>query len=108
MFSTKSNLILHQKKAKYCLKIRNDINNIFKCDGCDIKYCSKQSLEQHKENCILYVNMKHQEEITRLKSENTLTIDKLRLKHKNEMKHIKYSYKRQRIRLKNYKINWSI
>ena len=82
MFSTKSNLLLHQKKTKYCLKIRQDINNTFKCDGCDNTYSSKRRVNEHKETCLLYVNMKHQEEITRLKSENTLKIDKLKIRHR--------------------------
>lgn len=88
-FTTKSGLNKHQKNTKYCLKIRQDIDSKFKCTGCDLIYSSKRRLNEHKENCILYVNMKHQEEIKKIKLENIYNIDKIKIKHKiytNELK----------------------
>jgi len=81
-FTTKSGLNKHQKNTKYCLKIQNTLNNTFKCIGCNNTYSSKQRITDHKETCLLYVDKKYQEEITKLKSENTLNMDKLKIRHR--------------------------
>jgi len=56
IFCSKSSLNVHQKSAKYCLKIQN-ANHIeikivnFKCEYCDKIYTSKQQLYVHYEVC---------------------------------------------------------
>ena len=62
VFSTKSNLLNHQKKAKYCLKIQKqkeipnseseDIN--FKCEYCQRNFSTKRVLSNHKTVCLEY------------------------------------------------------
>ena len=61
-FSTKSNLLNHQKKAKYCLKIQKqmDISNNesveinFKCEYCQRSFSTKRVLNNHKNVCLEY------------------------------------------------------
>jgi hypothetical protein len=52
VFSTKSNLMTHQKRAKKCLEIRNAFSeNSFECNYCTKQYTSKQTLFLHLEKC---------------------------------------------------------
>jgi len=54
-FSTKPNLIHHQKTARYCLKLRTDVKiNIqdYKCHICSKKYTSNFRLSSHLTKCI--------------------------------------------------------
>ena len=54
-FSSKSNLITHKTKAKYCISKRTDNNTIpaisYKCNYCDKSFTTKQFLETHKSKC---------------------------------------------------------
>ena len=55
-FSTKSNLSLHKKTTKKCLKIQADLNNIipvskFSCEYCNKNFSIKHNYEVHKETC---------------------------------------------------------
>ena len=60
-YGTKKSLILHQKTAKFCLKIQkeneNHTNNHnrenidFKCDYCEDSFSLKHVLERHYETC---------------------------------------------------------
>ena len=52
IFSTKTNLIKHQRTAKYCIKIKSDLDN-YKC-VCGIEYSSERCFETHKINCVKY------------------------------------------------------
>jgi hypothetical protein len=52
LFSTNSALLLHQKSAKYCIKIQQDINpQVYKCDGCKKVLSTKHRLSTHKLIC---------------------------------------------------------
>ena len=50
-FKTNSNLIMHQKRAKYCLNIRNQENNSKFICLCSKTYTSKENLEYHQKKC---------------------------------------------------------
>jgi hypothetical protein len=83
-FSTKTNLNNHQKRAKYCLKLRgvNKQENEYeyKCDACDKNFSGKYELNRHsticKKNDILINNNKIiqtlREELISVKKENEL------------------------------------
>jgi len=73
MFSTKSNLLNHQKKAKYCLLLQkednindeinfNDDEN-YKCEYCERNFSTKRVLENHKNICINYYSFLVTEQI---------------------------------------------
>jgi len=52
IFSCKSSLILHQKTAKYCLKLQGKINEEqFECEHCNKKFTVKQNLISHYGIC---------------------------------------------------------
>jgi hypothetical protein len=72
-FKTKSILITHQKRAKYCLKIRDkDVSRDFVCE-CSHAYTSKENLESHIKSCKIYAvseNTKYKNnEISNLKGQ---------------------------------------
>lgn len=50
-FSTKSNLNMHIKTAKYCLELRGETNLEFSCKYCDLILTSKRSQQTHEEKC---------------------------------------------------------
>lgn len=60
LFSTKGNLINHQRRTKYCIKIQKTLNkNIieqdmknFVCEFCNKDFTQRQNLKNHQENCI--------------------------------------------------------
>ena len=51
-FANKSSMSNHQRRAKYCLKLRGKEEYNFECSGCYKKYTSKENLQIHEENCI--------------------------------------------------------
>ena len=56
-FTTKGNLIKHQRSAKYCIKIQKEEGNIlndikeFKCFHCHKTFTDKNNLIKHELNC---------------------------------------------------------
>jgi hypothetical protein len=56
IFKTISSLNYHMSHAKYCLKIRNTINNKLICKSCDKSFSSKHWLNCHKNNCKSNIN----------------------------------------------------
>ena len=52
-FASKSNLVYHQKTAKYCLKIRNcsTKKSKFKCQFCDKMFNVKSTYSKHHYSC---------------------------------------------------------
>ena len=53
LFTTKPNLVHHQKSAKYCLKLRGySMLDKYKCNLCKKEYTSKFRLSSHKQKCI--------------------------------------------------------
>lgn len=55
-FSSKYILKTHINSAKYCSRNRpidsENLNVIFKCEGCTVELTSKQTLDNHKSKCI--------------------------------------------------------
>ena len=53
IFISKTNLNQHQKRAKYCLKLRgkNKEEPDYKCYACNKYYSGKYELNRHKKNC---------------------------------------------------------
>ena len=52
-FSTKPNLLYHQKTARYCLKLRGEKEtDKFKCNFCKKEYTSNFRLTTHVQKCI--------------------------------------------------------
>lgn len=92
-FYTKSNLVKHQKTAKYCLKIQGkDTAGLFNCKYCNKKYNQKIDLQRHilvckqrminnatleKEQIIqsLYDKLKEKEEIIKKHEEHIKTLE---------------------------------
>jgi len=54
-FSTKPNLVNHQKTAKFCLNIQGKVNTSFSCDYCNKIFTSNQTLNDH----LLHTCKKH-------------------------------------------------
>ena len=51
-FSVKYSLVLHQRKAKYCLELRGIQSiNSFGCTSCDKKFSEQRQLDKHEEKC---------------------------------------------------------
>lgn len=51
-FSSKTNLNSHQKRVKYCLKLRGkSIENVYKCDGCGKMFSRQYHLTRHQQIC---------------------------------------------------------
>lgn len=58
-FSTRTNMIAHQKKTLSCLEIQNELNkkektDKNKCSGCNMVLSSITSLKRHKLKCLEY------------------------------------------------------
>jgi hypothetical protein len=77
IFSTKSNLKLHQKTAKYCLKMRNEVVKEYKCESCDKSFSVVSSLNRHQQFCksnsivnrLSEENLEYEKEINKLRQE---------------------------------------
>jgi hypothetical protein len=50
-FSTKSNLISHQRTTKYCLDIQGKENKTFVCTFCSKTFSLNQTLQEHYQTC---------------------------------------------------------
>jgi hypothetical protein len=97
-FSTKSNLSLHKKTTKKCLKIQADLNNIipiskFSCEYCNKKFSIKHNYEVHKETCkekdiVKYEDIKNKYEEL-LKKHEELKIELAECKVKLELNECK-------------------
>jgi hypothetical protein len=53
-FKTKSYLITHQKKTKYCLKIQGKLELSYKCKHCFKFYYFQSRLDNHLTTCLKY------------------------------------------------------
>jgi hypothetical protein len=94
-FTTKGNLVKHQKSAKYCIEIRlkkgENIDEIkeFKCNYCDKKFTDKNNVTKHQMNCnykfiqeIEELNNKiigKDNKITELESENNILQENIKI-----------------------------
>ena len=65
-FSTKPNLVHHQKTAKYCLKLRgSNLTKKYQCNLCNKEYTSNFRLSTHKKKCVILST-----ELMQLRDEN--------------------------------------
>ena len=62
IFSTKSNLINHQKTTKYCLLLQGKNNNKYTCNLCEKEFTINQTLQEHYINCCK-INYKYHEKM---------------------------------------------
>lgn len=54
-FSTKGNLLAHQRNTKYCLKLQEEIKpREYICQGCDKKLSNNHRLKHHQTICEKY------------------------------------------------------
>ena len=84
-FSTKPNLITHQKTAKYCLEIQGETNTLFKCEYCEKYFTCNQRLNEHVTNiCKIKYKYNYEQEVKKLREEMVLykKQEKTRLKDK--------------------------
>ncbi len=81
-FQTKNSLDTHQKRAKYCLNLRQETPKvIFKCEICNKEFTYKISMTTHQINC------------EKQNSKNSLEIDNTLLKE--EIERLKDVYKKE-------------
>lgn len=99
-FSTKSNLSLHKKTTKRCLKIQDDLknnqeNNTFVCSYCNKNFSLKHHLESHISIC------KDKKELNKKETlEQLLLLKDELLKHEEERRKEKMEYELLQIRYK--------
>lgn len=114
-FSTKSNLNLHKKTAKYCLNLQSlkqdeiEEKNIFKCDYCNKKFNLKPNYLTHYHNCkekngelkkIKEDFNKLKEEFDNYKLEKEIDF----IKTKEKLKKSKEDFNKLKEELNNYKL----
>ena len=83
-FSSETSLKNHQRRAKYCLKLRGKQEYSFECTGCSKKYTSRENLRLHERKC-KELHSKNQEE----KHEQEIDI------YKQKIKDIEDEYKKK-------------
>jgi hypothetical protein len=76
-FSTKGNMINHQKSAKYCIKLREETLADVTCSGCNKQLCSKQRLETHISTCAKYIETNKVKILEAIIEDKTAVIKKL-------------------------------
>ena len=73
-FSSKTNLVSHQKTAKYCLEIQGKKTiEDFKCKYCEKKFTTTQNLNEHYNSCKIK-NQKLTEDKTKIQYEAQINI----------------------------------
>ena len=71
-FSTKTNLVQHQKTAKYCLVKQNISSNKFNCDECLKYFSNKSSMIRHKQSCEYNILKPYKDKMKILENENNI------------------------------------
>ena len=94
-YSTKSNMLMHQKTAKKCLMLRDttikDVKDV-KCDYCEFSSIRKSVLTSHKISC------------KKLKEQNSKILEKKDNEKDIEIDSLKKKLKKQTILLSNKNI----
>lgn len=93
IFLSKITLGLHQKKAKYCLKIQGKNPTLYTCDKCEKTFQHKHRLLIHMEKCDIKSQVEKLKETIQCQKEtiiklSTIIVEKQEQIHKNEQ-HIK-------------------
>ena len=94
-FTAKSSLIVHQKTAKFCLKLQEKTNTSYTCNGCNKILANKSYLDKHIVKCTALTENKLNYEIETLKElskQQCLEIEdkinqlsKLAIKHQEDL-----------------------
>jgi hypothetical protein len=92
-FSTKGNLISHQKTAKYCLEIQGIEKSDFKCEYCSKTFTVRKVLNEHYRSCKEKKNQK-QDEVKQIFN-NNLNLTKKFEKDINKYKRIVDDHKKE-------------
>jgi hypothetical protein len=91
-YSTKSNMLMHQKTAKKCLMLRDTSITDIKCDYCEFSSIRKSVLSSHKISC------------KKLKEQNSKILEKKDNEKDIEIDSLKKKLKKQTILLSNKNI----
>jgi hypothetical protein len=89
-FTTKGNLISHQRTAKYCLEIQGKNIENYKCTYCNKNFTSLYNLNEHYNSCKL-----------KKKEEEKLIEKKRNTEYNNKIRNIEEKYKKE---IDNYKL----
>jgi len=82
-FKNKASLLHHRRTAKYCLTIRGEKTDKYKCLGCVKSFSNKSNYERHELKCrTLIVRKKVSEEKQKLKEELKMVKKELLIKDK--------------------------
>ncbi len=86
-FSTNYILIQHQKTAKYCLAIQNNLNisDEYICEFCNKKFNVKSVLKTHYLSCKIKKELDDKEELNKLVEKYEEQILQLKEQHKNDI-----------------------
>jgi KilA-N domain/Meiotically up-regulated gene 113 len=92
-FSTKPNLVAHQKTTKYCLEIQGKTNTLFKCEYCEKYFTCNQRLNEHVNNiCKIKYKCNYEQEVKKLKEEMAV----YKKQEKSRMKEKELFFEQQR------------
>jgi hypothetical protein len=81
--STKGNLLLHKRTAKFCLEIQGKTIEDFKCNYCSKKFTSSQHLNEHYNSCKL-----------KKKEDQKISEEKMKIEYDDKIKIINDDHKR--------------
>ena len=106
-FSNIYNLKQHQKIAKYCIQLQNNLTenkdeqkgNEFECEFCSKNFTKKSILKAHYVSCKLKKHIEDKEELEKLELKHSLEIQKLENKHKEDIERLYKEIEDYKIRL---------
>jgi hypothetical protein len=95
-FSSKGNLKLHQKSAKYCLNIRNkEIVNEYKCEFCEDIFIRKSILVNHYDICKKKKDIEINNKLEKIKNNYEQKIKLLQIEFDEKLKKNESIYQEQ-------------
>jgi hypothetical protein len=109
-FSNKSNLKIHQKRAKYCLKIqgkeeeKEEEKKVFKCPECKRELSTYQRLQTHYTICVPYQTNLLSKKLNEEFEKEKIRKDKIILNQKKLIKELKENVKSLQKQLENVAI----
>lgn len=75
-FSSLGNLVAHQKKTKYCLKIQEENKpREYICGGCEKKLSNNHRLQQHQKICEKHIELNKIRQLESVIEQNKILID---------------------------------
>ena len=99
-FSTKTNMLVHQKNAKYCLDIQGKENKNFECEYCKRSFTSQQTVNEHFHTCrekqkIEYFSMekKYTEYIKKIQDDLQIKLTEMEQKYQSDLLKKEEQYK---------------